>query len=350
MPLPTIPPFPDNVPTHPLRIIDYQLIKAKDEMEMESLWEAAKSLGFWYLKNHGADDEVDTMFDFSAEVMALPLEEKMEFTQGDGGNSFGYKYIGGNTIEASGLRDSNEFFNISKDDAFSYPIVTHRTYPALINNNMETVVAPFIRKSLEVTRDLVNVLNDKLCLPFNELGKRHNLNELSGNEARLIRIPPNLSLDRKALGHHTDFGSISFLHNRLGGLQVLPPGSDRWQYIRPIPGHAICNVGDALHILSGGILRSNIHRVLAPPGAQSHYERSSVVFFLRPGNSVILNALTEQSPMIKKAMYSADSEKFMTNTTAEVWQARRFKYRRAVNQKGPETWYNGQGTEGRDYT
>ncbi|KIJ46828.1 hypothetical protein M422DRAFT_122242, partial [Sphaerobolus stellatus SS14] len=65
------PPFPDNVPTHPLRIINYQLIKAKDEKEIESLWEAAKSLEFWYLKNHGADDEVDAMFSLDAEVMGL---------------------------------------------------------------------------------------------------------------------------------------------------------------------------------------------------------------------------------------------------------------------------------------
>ena len=72
----------------------------------------------------------------------------------------------------------------------------------------------------------------------------------------------------------------SFLHNRLGGLQVLPPGSDKWFYIKvralphvlflsadvhmpkPLPGHAICNIGDSLNIFSGGILRSNIHRVV----------------------------------------------------------------------------------------
>ena len=71
----------------------------------------------------------------------------------------------------------------------------------------------------------------------------------------------------------------SFLHNRLGGLQVLPPGSDKWLYVKvsgalphiahtltslaqPLPGHGICNVGDALALFSGGILRSNLHRVV----------------------------------------------------------------------------------------
>lgn len=31
---------------------------------------------------------------------------------------------------------------------------------------------------------------------------------------------------------------------------------------KPLPGHAICNLGDAMFFFSGGILRSNIHRVV----------------------------------------------------------------------------------------
>ena len=41
------PPFPDDVPTHPLLVIDYQLVLAGDEEEMEKLWKAATELGFW---------------------------------------------------------------------------------------------------------------------------------------------------------------------------------------------------------------------------------------------------------------------------------------------------------------
>lgn len=41
------------------------------------------------LKNHEADAEVDAMFDMGEETMRLPLEEKMKYEQGDGGNNFG---------------------------------------------------------------------------------------------------------------------------------------------------------------------------------------------------------------------------------------------------------------------
>ena len=43
----TSPPFPDNVPTHPLLVIDYALLKAQDQQEIARLWEAAMKIGFW---------------------------------------------------------------------------------------------------------------------------------------------------------------------------------------------------------------------------------------------------------------------------------------------------------------
>lgn len=49
--------------------------------------------------------------------------------------------------------------------------------------------------------------------------------------------------------------AVSMLHGRgTGGLQVLPKGSSDWQWIRPIDGYAVCNVGDTLSVYTGGIL------------------------------------------------------------------------------------------------
>ena len=45
--LTTLPPFPEDVPTHPLLIVDYQLVQAGDEHEVNKLWRAATELGFW---------------------------------------------------------------------------------------------------------------------------------------------------------------------------------------------------------------------------------------------------------------------------------------------------------------
>jgi hypothetical protein len=42
-----LPPFPQDVPTHPLLVVDYERIKAGDEKEIDVLWDAATKLGFW---------------------------------------------------------------------------------------------------------------------------------------------------------------------------------------------------------------------------------------------------------------------------------------------------------------
>lgn len=41
------PSFPEDVPTHPLLVIDYELICAGDAGEIDKLWKAATQLGFW---------------------------------------------------------------------------------------------------------------------------------------------------------------------------------------------------------------------------------------------------------------------------------------------------------------
>ncbi|PBK80045.1 Clavaminate synthase-like protein [Armillaria gallica] len=320
------PPFPDEVPTHPLLIIDYQLLQEGDAGETERLWEAARKLGFWYLKNHGIEEEASRMFNMGQEMMRLPLEEKMKYGSGNDGRSFGYKAAGSTAIDVSGQQDTIEYVNVSKDDALAYPNIVHCTYPSTVNKGMESTITPFVTKSPHVNDMILEILNDKLGLPKGMLTNLHPKDEYGGSEARTTKNPPGYAPDRMAIGAHMDFGSLSFLHNRLGGLQVLPPGYKECQYVKPIPGHTICNVGDALSLFSGGILRLNLHRVLPPPGLQSHLDRYSLVFFTRPGNSVILRALVEDSPLITEAVRSTLGKNFESGKTAKEWFTRWVKY------------------------
>ncbi|KAK6992924.1 Clavaminate synthase-like protein [Favolaschia claudopus] len=351
------PPFPNDIPTHPLLVIDYELVKNGDKTELERLWTAGTTLGFWYLKNHGVnEEEVDGMFDVGAETVALPLEEKMKYEQGDDGLSFGYKAAGANVVDAAGTKDNTQFINIATDDALAWPDTARRTYPSSVNARMASTIAPFVEKSLAVNDTLIDAFNEKLGLPRGALLNLHPRHEFSGSATRITYSPPRLDHDvRTAISAHTDFGSMTFLHNRLGGLQVLVPGAEEWQYVKPIPGHAICNIGDAMVIFSGGILRSNIHRVVNPPGAQGSFDRYSLVYFTRPADTVILRALRDDSDLIAEAVaQSSESQKFDTGVTALEWLTRRVKNRRAANQKARviptqkgegEAWLKSGGTE-----
>jgi 2OG-Fe(II) oxygenase superfamily len=112
---------------------------------------------------------------------------------------------------------------------------------------------------------------------------------------------------------------------------VLVPGTTEWQYIKPIAGHAIVNLGDAVSIMSAGILRSNMHRVVAPPGAQREHPRYSCVYFGRPEDAVELRNLVE-SPLVAKAVEDK-GEIPASFGTAKDWITRRVKNSRKDNFK-----------------
>jgi len=145
-----------------------------------------------------------------------------------------------------------------------------------------------------------------------------------------------------SLGEHTDFGSVTVLFNRLGGLQILPPGSEEWQYVKPLRGHAVVNLGDAMVKFTAGVLRSNIHRVVNPPGEQASHTRMSLVYFARPEDEVKLKVL-EGSQVIdakSKELNGGGVLQEEEDVTAKEWILRRAMGRRAGGD-----WKASEGTE-----
>ncbi|EMD39822.1 hypothetical protein CERSUDRAFT_92312 [Gelatoporia subvermispora B] len=336
----TYPSFPEDLPTAPLLVVDYALLKSGDETEKGRLWKAATELGFWYLKNHGSEHEVDEMFDVGTDIMRLPLEEKVKFEQANDGSIAGYKSPGANTIDDKGTGDLNEYIVIMKDDILAWPNVMHRAYPEPANAHMEGAIRPFSRKAIEVNLTVLNVLNEKLALPDGTLAGLHRPEVRSQDAVKFVNVQPlfrTVSEDTVLVPGHTDYGSLTFLHNRLGGLQIQMPGSEGWLYVKPIPGHAVYNIGDAMAIMTAGLLRSCIHRVVLPPGEQSRYERQSLVYFTRPEDTVILRPLAG-SPIVADAVSKNPEKDWDKGVTSQEWIARRAKARKAANYQGAEAW------------
>jgi isopenicillin N synthase-like dioxygenase len=101
---------------------------------------------------------------------------------------------------------------------------------------------------------------------------------------------------RTSMIHHTDFGTITLLANVLGGLQILAPGKaaaeeQAWLYVRPKPGCLIVNLGDAMVQWSGGLLRSNCHRIKFAPGEQRFVDRYSLAILVRPERDASMRRL-----------------------------------------------------------
>lgn len=199
----------------------------------------------------------------------------------------------------------------------------------------------FMQGSHAIVTLILDILNDQLSLPKDTLSNLHRQQAVSGDQVRFVKAPPQPVDDRRtALGQHTDFGSVTVLFNRLGGLQVLPPGADaEWVYVRPLPGHAIVNLGDAMVKFTNGLFRSNIHRVVAPPGLQAESTRYSLVYFARPEDSVMLRRL-EGSDLIP-AMEDGQTEE---EINSKDWIIRRALGRR-VDRVNDLNFEKSAGTE-----
>ena len=158
------------------------------------------------------------------------------------------------------------------------------------------MIKAFLQRSHTLVRLLLKHLDSHLHLPQGTLASLQAIDKPSGTTLRLLRYLPQPAGDRRtSLVGHTDIGSVTVLFSAVGGLQVLPPGEENtessWLYVRPQPGCALINLGDAMVEWTGGILRSNLHRVLYAPGEQAESTRYSVAYLLRPQRDVLMGPL-----------------------------------------------------------
>lgn len=339
-----LPPFPADVPTAPLLRLSLSKLQAHDAGEVKRLLQACEELGFFYLDLRGPGDKIlrdaDTLFDVGRELYDLPLEEKQKYDFAAKGSYFGYKGYGANVVDRQGNLDRNEFYNVSKDDIMG---LSDKVPAPVCLESRRDLFRDFMTEAHGLVVLVLELLNDHLGLPEGTLQNLHRLQGRSGDQIRFIKAPPQPIDDRKvALGEHTDFGSVTVLFNKLGGLQVLPPGKNaEWCYVKPLPGHAIINLGDAMVKFTNGFLRSNIHRVISPPGQQADHTRYSLVYFSRPENEVFLRRLEGSSKIPPLAEGEVEEE-----INSKDWILRRaLGHRHAVHGMDAADFDKFQGTE-----
>lgn len=155
----------------------------------------------------------------------------------------------------------------------------------------------FAKNANVVAMDILSMLDHHLKLPSGTLESRHLPSRPSKTTVRLIHMPPRPASDlqKASLFGHTDNGSLTILFNVIGGLQILPPHlpdeEKNWCWLRPEPGCAIVNLGDAMVQWSGGVLHSNLHRVVTPPGQQAWSERHSFAYVMKPDQEASMRPL-----------------------------------------------------------
>ncbi|KAH8817119.1 hypothetical protein F5884DRAFT_778492 [Xylogone sp. PMI_703] len=309
-------PFPDNVPVIELESISLEKLINQDSEESSRLFRICTNLGFCYLDltthekglelinyAHSLHDVAQTVF------LDTPMEVKKEFkTRSAGRLDTGYRELG---VDRDGIPNRVEILNISQTGLFS------GTEPYMLPSWLKGHEALFrssIRTANVVHNVILSVLEKMLELPTGAFTSIHKLTDRSEAFLRLLRYPAN-NKDRPEdvplTPAHRDCVSVALLFNWLGGFQITRSTADidhtadepeeNWHYIPPKPGHVVMNLGDALTILTNGLLKSGKHRVVAPPGKQAEFDRYCVLLSGRPQEDTIMRTL--DSPLIPRGEY-----------------------------------------------
>ncbi|KIY45551.1 Clavaminate synthase-like protein [Fistulina hepatica ATCC 64428] len=296
----------------------------------QTLVHAVRTAGFFYVKNFNISQErVDRQFAIGKQFFELPLEEKLTYGPADhgvsNGNYNGYFPAGRRIMDNdSGLKDRTEVYNMPK-------------FNGMFSHNHPPIVATRIKEIEEFAREVLDPLYVLLAialeLPEDFFTNMHLYEEKSEDHLRYMKYSKytpeeNLKIKNWSRGH-TDLGGFTLLFRQpVAALQIRSHETGEWKWAKPQDGTLTVNSCDALSLLTGGYVKSTIHRVTVPPKDQQHVDRLGLLYFSRPHNDIKL--ATIDSPLLKREGYTQNDFERSGNPvpTMEEWTFAKQKWQR----------------------
>jgi isopenicillin N synthase-like dioxygenase len=247
----------------------------------ERLGAACRESGFFYVVGHSVDAALQArLCEFSREFFAQDLQAKLAVRMALGGRAWrGYFRVGDELT--SGKPDQKEGLYFGAELPADDPRV--RAGTPLHGPNLFPAKPAGLRGAvLEYMAALTGLgqrLMAGLALSLG-LEESYFADRLTGEPLTLFRIfnyPPPADPGLWGVGEHTDYGLLTILlQDDAGGLEVK--SRSRWVPAPPVPGSLVCNLGDMLDRMTGGLYRSTPHRVRNP----APRDRLSFPFFFDP--------------------------------------------------------------------
>ncbi|KAF9006520.1 hypothetical protein BDQ17DRAFT_1239196 [Cyathus striatus] len=301
-------------PNFRIPVIDFSNFRSANsptekKQTADEIVSAFKDSGFIYLANHGIPSEtVKTAFMKSKEFFALPQHVKDSLAWEDPRSNRGYVKIGRERVtqsadlaEIAALRRKAPDFKESMEIGRDWDSEWKNQWP------QETDTPVFKRTMLDFYQTChelhVHVMRSiALGLDLEESFFDDKINDQCHN-MRLLSYPPVwravLEGEGQArAGAHSDYGTLTLLfQDSVGGLEAKNPHTGRFLPAPPIPNTIVVNVGDLLARWSNDVLRSTLHRVVAPPATKINDTeiltpaRQSIAFFCNPNFSAEVSCL-----------------------------------------------------------
>ncbi|BAY06946.1 isopenicillin N synthase family dioxygenase [Calothrix sp. NIES-2098] len=256
--------------------------------------QACRECGFFYIVGHGVHERLQQRLEqLSRKFFAQDLETKLEIRMALGGKAWrGYFPVGGELT--SGKPDIKEGIYFGAELGENHPLVKAGTpmhgsnlFPSNIPLFRETVLE-YMEAMTQLGHRLMAGIALSLGLEESYFAERYTSDPLT-----LFRIfnypsdlPPYEGEERWGVGEHTDYGVLTILkQDNSGGLQVK--SQSRWIAAPPVADSFVCNIGDMLDRMTGGLYRSTPHRVQNLSGC----DRLSFPFFFDPNFDVEVKPL-----------------------------------------------------------
>ncbi|GME42125.1 hypothetical protein MMC12_006235 [Neofusicoccum parvum] len=323
-----------------IKEISLELLKNGDEAEAAKLFHACNEDGVFYLNLRnfdGTDGHLlrtsSDIYQLSKELFDLAEDEKMKYDIDLFGGDMklnGYKPIGRNLGGIRGKKDGFESYAISKDTILRLtPASSSHPHPDPVSTHLPVLHA-FTLATASATTAILSSLSTTLGLPGAGFNAHHRLAHPSPDMLRLLKYAAQPAAERGAPQNaHTDLGTLTVLFTAQAGLQ-RKKGDGGWEYVEPRPGCAVVNVGDGLEALSGGVLRSCVHRVV-PVEGRGMEERWSFAYMQRAEEGTVMRGLEGGNGMIPVR------EGGEVLTSGE-WLRRKFGMLRKETHRAEEEW------------
>ncbi len=284
---------------HELPVIDIAPLLAgtQDRARVARSFESAcRDTGFFYITGHGVAPETIARLDKAARAFfTLPEDEKLKIAMARGGRAWrGFFPVGGELT--SGKPDLKEgvYFGTELGPAdprvkAGVPMHGANLWPDALPALKPAVLA-FMDETTRAAHAVMRGVALSLSLDADYFARTYTADPTV--LFRMFHYPPaNQSNGSEwGVGEHTDYGLLTLLaQDDCGGLQVK--ARDGWIEAPPIADTLVCNIGDMLDRLTGGVYRSTPHRVRNVSGR----ERLSFPLFFDPAFAAVIEPLPAHS-------------------------------------------------------
>ena len=269
---------------------------AATDATARALGGACETIGFFFVRNHGVDQQViDRALRECERFHSLPLERKLAVKAV--GKIVGYLPLGGQTQRTSVhgksvVPDRSASFYIRQEFPPDHPDRVARK-PWVFDNRWPAGLPGFREGTLDYFAAMAGLGSRLLQFHSQAMGlppdflNRHDAFSPPTYNLRLLHYPPrDPALEGQfGIGPHTDYSYCTILAQaKLPGLEILTRTGE-WIEAPAVDGHLLINNGDMCRRWTNERFRSAPHRVINRSG-QTRY---SVPFFIGPRLDVRLD-------------------------------------------------------------